>query len=339
VTRPATLAVAPVAPNLTAALPGLVLPAGLAAAAMALHVLPGLKILSPAILAVLLGIALRQLFGLPAALRPGLTVAARTLLRVAVVLLGLQVTVGQVVGLGLGVLLAVAGGLAANFLFTVWLGARMGVGRRLTRLIAVGTSVCGASAIVAANSVTGGDDEDVAYSLAAVTLFGTVAMLAMPLAAELVHAEPHVAGLWLGASIHEVAQVVGAASQLGDAAMQTATIAKMARVLMLAPLVLALAAVEHRRSRRVERARLQMPWFVFGFIGLTVLASLKTMPGWLTADAGLITSFLLAAALAALGYGMDVSAILRRGWRPLLLALLSWLAISAVSLLLLYVLA
>lgn len=315
-------------------LPGAALASGLAGAALALHSLPGLRMLSPAIMAILLGIAARQAFGLSASLRPGLALATRTLLRVAVVLLGLQVTLGQILDLGAGAVAAVLGGLAICFTATVWLGRRLGVEPKLARLIATGTSVCGASAVVAANSVTRGSDEDVAYAMAAVTVFGTLAMLVMPALAALFGLGAIPAGLWLGASIHEVAQVVGAATQLGEHTTTVATIAKMARILMLAPMVLGMAALARRRPHVGEgpHARVPVPWFVFGFVALAAVASLHVVPVVAVHDSGIAASFMLAAALGAMGFGIDLHAIRRKGARPLILAASAWLIIGTASL-------
>lgn len=319
---------------LAKAAPGVALSLSLAGAAVLMRHLPGVSILSPSALAILLGIGLRQVTGAPAFLQPGLALSVRVLLRLAVVLLGLQVTLGQVAALGFGALIAVAAGLVACYSITVWLGGKLGVAPRLTRLIAIGTAVCGASAVVAGNSVIKGEDEDVGYALATVTLFGTVAMLGMPLAALALGLDHGTAGLWLGASIHEVAQVVGAATQLDVQTVQTATVAKMARVLMLAPLVLTLAALGRAKSHgdNSPKAKVPVPWFVFGFLALAAIASLGVVPAAVTQIAGQTSAFLLATALAAMGFGMNIRALLLKGVRPLILAIVAWGIISGVSL-------
>jgi len=310
-------------------LPGLVVAMGLATAAMALRTLPGGTVLSPAILAILLGIGARQAVGMPHALRPGLAIALRSLLRLAVMLLGVQVTLSQIAALGLGVVGAVAGGLVCCFVGTLWLGKLFNVEPRLARLIAAGTAVCGASAVIAVNSVVRGDDEDVAYAVASVTVFGTIAMLATPAVAVMLGMDGGTAGLWIGASLHEVAQVVGAASQLGEHGMQVATTAKMARILMLAPLVFSLVALGPKRE--ASTAKVPVPWFVFGFLALAALRSLGMVPVTILPVVGQISGFLLATALAAMGFGIDPKQLWRRGPAPLALALSSWLLLAAVS--------
>jgi uncharacterized integral membrane protein (TIGR00698 family) len=323
----------PVFAAIAARLPGLSVAFALAGAAWMLRALPGLAALSPSILAILLGIAARQMLGSLAVLRPGLAFAVRPVLRAAVVMLGFQLTLGQVAALGWGALLAVAGGLLGCFLGTVWLGRRLGVEPRLARLIAAGTSVCGASAVVASNSVVRGEEGDVAYAMAAVTVFGTIAMLATPAAALALGLDATTAGLWTGASIHEVAQVVGAATQLGEQGLQTATVAKMARILMLAPLVLSLAAVARRGADRSEaRAKVPVPWFVFGFLALAAASSAGLVPAAVVKPAASVTGFMLAMALGAMGFGVELRDLRRKGLRPLVLAASSWLLIAGLSL-------
>src|SRR5262249_55721968 len=136
--------------------------------------------------------------------------------------------------------------------FTVWLGRQLSVDRKLTELIAAGTSICGASAVVATNTVTRASDEDVAYAVACVTVFGSASMLLYPVTAGLLQLTPHAFGLWAGASIHEIAQVVAAAFQNGVDAGNYGTIAKLSRVMLLAPLVLALGCLSAKWGQTTE---------------------------------------------------------------------------------------
>ena len=318
-----------------ARLPGLSAATLIATLAMLLHAVPGITMLSPAVLSILLGIVLRQLIGQRPSLRPGLAFCTRGLLRFAVVLLGLQVTLAQIAALGFPILLAIAASLMGCFLGTLWLGRILGVSPRLAQLIAAGTSICGASAVVAANSVIKAEEEDVAYALAAVTLFGTISMVAIPLFAALLGMDSALSGLWSGASIHEVAQVAGAASQIGDQAPRTAVIAKMVRILLLAPMILGLNATLHTNPKAKNsstNAQLAFPWFIVGFLTLVTLNSLENISPAIIRDCGLLATFALAIALAAMGFSADLQAIRRQGLRPLLLAFLAWLLIAAISL-------
>ncbi|WP_236638439.1 YeiH family protein [Mangrovicoccus ximenensis] len=199
--------------------------------------------------------ALRNTAGVHAGLAPGIGFALKKLLRLAIVLLGLQLTLAQIGGIGPGGIAAIVLTLAATLAFTKAMGRVLGVEPRLAELIAAGTSVCGASAILACNTVTRGRDEDVAYAIACVTVFGSLSMILFPLLAGPLGLAPQDFGLWAGASIHEVAQVVGTAFAGGEAAGQTGTIAKLSRVILLAPVVLSLGLMARRRDRSGPRAR------------------------------------------------------------------------------------
>ncbi len=219
-TTPLNLPIAPSAapprPALFAIVPGLLLTATIAATGFALHALPGVGTFSPMILAIVMGIAFHNLVGTPARAKPGVTFSLRRILRFAIILLGLQLTAQQVVEVGpkgLGVIVLT---LVATFVFTKWFGKLLGVDRKLAELIAAGTSICGASAVIATNTVTNAHDEDVAYAVACVTVFGSIAMFGYPLLPGVLHLSPHAFGLWAGASIHEIAQVVAATFQDGS---------------------------------------------------------------------------------------------------------------------------
>jgi uncharacterized integral membrane protein (TIGR00698 family) len=227
--------------------------------------------------------------------------------------------------------------LVSTFLFTVWLGRRLGVDGKLAELIAAGTSICGASAVIATNTVTQGRDDQVAYAVACVTVFGSLAMFLYPLLPVALHLGPHAFGLWAGSSIHEIAQVVAAAFQNGKESGDLATIAKLSRVMMLAPVVLTLGFLARWRrpeGRGAARGAAPLPWFVFGFIALIGLNSVVALPPVVQSRVVELTTFLLSVALAAMGLETDIGKLKAEGLRPLLLGAGAWLFIASFSLLL-----
>lgn len=320
------------------AVPGLVLVGGIASLAFLLRRIPGLAVFSPMILATLLGMVLHNSVGTPSWAKAGVVFSLRRILRLGIVLLGLQLMASQVaeVGLvGLGVILAT---IVATFLFTKWLGHLIGVDPKVAELIAAGTSICGASAVIATNTVTRGSDEDVAYAVACVTVFGSASMFLYPLLPALLHLNAEAFGLWSGASIHEIAQVVAAAFQDGPTAGQIATVAKLTRVMMLAPLVIALRFIAARRTAGASGAdhgpAPPMPWFVFGFIALTAANSIAPISPSAKAWIVPLTNLLLSMALAAMGLETDFRKLKAEGLKPVGLAALSWLFIAGFSLVL-----
>lgn len=310
--------------------PGTLLAAAIAALAFAARMLPGLEIFSPMILAILLGMAMQNTVGVPVRARPGVAFSLRRILRLAIILLGFQLTVEQVVEVGAAGISVIVATLVATFLFTTRLGRVMGVDRKLTELIAAGTSVCGASAIVATNTVTRASDEDVAYAVASVTVFGSLSMFLYPTLFALIRLDPHAYGLWAGASIHETAQVVAAAFQAGSDAGTFGTIAKLSRVILLAPLVLFLGWATARRSK-ADAAGVAIPWFVLGFLALVGFNSVVAMPSQVKSGIVVATTFLLSMALAAMGLETDFRKLKAKGVRPFLLGACAWLFISVFS--------
>lgn len=312
--------------------PGLVLVAMITAVAYSARGFSGLTLFSPMILAVVAGMIYSNVLGLPAHAKAGIGFSQKRLLRFAIVLLGFQLTLGQVAGIGFGGVGIVAATLGATFLFTVTLGRLIGVDRKLAQLIAAGTSICGASAIVATNIVTDARDEDVTYAVAAITLFGTIAMLGFPLLAPVLGLDQHAFGLWAGASIHEVAQVIGAGFQNGTLAGETATVAKLTRVAMLAPMVIALGVMARRGSADASGPKPPMPWFVVAFVAVVALNSLVAIPAEVRSAIALAAQVMLTMGLAAMGLHADISQLRSRGLRPLMLACSAFIFIAAFSL-------
>jgi uncharacterized integral membrane protein (TIGR00698 family) len=318
-----------------AALPGLALTGGIALLAFALRQIPGVGMFSPMILATVIGMLFHNLVGTPAICRPGVVFSLKKILRLGIILLGFQLMLSQVAAVGVVGVAIILVTLVATFVFTKSLGRVMGVDPKLAELIGAGTSICGASAVIATNTVTEGSDADVAYAVACVTVFGSLAMLIYPLLPALLHLSPRDFGLWTGASIHEIAQVVAASFQDGPAAGQFGTVAKLTRVRMLAPLVIGLGMIAARKARG-ESAKARkappMPWFVLGFIAVMLLNSAVAVAPHEKAQIVTLTNFLLSMALAAMGLETDFAKLKQEGLKPLMLAACAWIFIAGFSL-------
>ena len=309
-------------------LPGLALTGAIAAGAMLFRAVSGLQTLSPLILSIVIGMIIGNLCQPAAICRPGMTFSLKRLLRFGIILLGLQITVSQLMSLGLPGVAVVAATLAASFTAVMIAGRLLGVDRGLTGLIAAGTSVCGASAVIAANAAVRGRDEDVAYAVACVTIFGSISMLIYPLLMAPLHLDATAYGLWSGATIHEVAQVVAATFQAGTLAGEFGTIGKLARVMLLAPLVLMLALTLFRQPSGQKAGAAPFPWFVIGFLLMVIVNSAVSLPPLFSQIASQVATFLLASGLAAMGLQTQVRQLAARGLRPLALGAFGWLFIS-----------
>lgn len=291
---------------------GLAAVAGLVALAFALAgLVPGL---SPLLWAMGLGLLAAPLVRRAGGAEAGVDFAARSLLRAGVALLGLRIALGDLASLGASGVVLAAATLAVTFGFTVWLGRRLGVARGATLLIAAGCSICGAAAIAAMRSVTDAEEEDVGRAVAAVGVLGTLAMLLVPvLGTQVLGLGEERTGMWAGASIHEVAQVTAAGAAISVAALKTATLVKLVRVVLLAPTV----ALAGRGSR--TRAT-PVPPFVLAFLGLVLVRTAIPLPQELLDGAAIASLLLLAAGMGALGLQIRPRSLVAGGARPLLLA-------------------
>jgi uncharacterized integral membrane protein (TIGR00698 family) len=315
-------------------LPGVLIAVGIAVASVAVQRGLGITGLSPLILAVLAGMVIANTTGLPKAAKPGLDLAVRPLLRFGIVLLGAQLTLAQVASIGLGGIAVIVLTVSATFFFTVRVGRAIGVEPALARMIAAGTSICGASAVVATGAAAGGRSDQVATAIACVTLFGTVAMLGYPLLAGPLGLDAHAYGVWSGATVHEVAQAVAAGFAGGEVAGETATVTKLARVLMLVPVLLAVShAVRSEIPAGATRPPV-VPGFVLGFAAMVLVNSLFALPPVVKDGLSLTATLLMASALAAVGTATDLRLLVRGGAKPLALGLLAFLFVASFGMML-----
>lgn len=293
--------------------------------------------------------------GLPAAFRSGLRLCATTLLRTAIVLLGLRLSLGLAADIGWRALPVVALCVVGALLVVPWIGARAGLPSRLAALIAVGTSICGVTAVVATAPAIRADEDEVSYAVACVAIFGMIAMLLHPWLAQFFFAtDPRSAGIFLGTAIHDTSQVAGAALTFAgrhDApeALDAATITKLMRNLCLAAAIPFVAWRCARLSATTATASRKMPWhtmfplFVVGFVAMTLVRMIGDSmdrpfglfePAQWRRGLALAEEFTAPAitiVMAAVGLQTDFSRFRRLGLRPLLVGFVAAGAVGAVS--------
>ena len=324
-------------------LPGLLTVA--AATAVAFGVSRLVPAVNPSTVAVALG-ALAVNLGLHRpALHAGTHVASHRLLRIAVVLLGLQLGLTQLLHLGLGGAAVVVVTVAVTFTGTRLLGRLLGVPTARSLLIATGFSICGASAVAAMEEVAGGDDDDTSVAVALVTLCGSLAILLLPALRAPLGLDPVAFGSWVGASVHDVGQTVATANRV-PGALTSAVVVKLSRVVLLAPLVAGVSLTRRRTAPSTApdtatpgttpgttsgRRPPLLPLFVAGFLGAIALASTGLLTTPVLDAAKTLQGVLLAAALFGLGTGIHLPTLRRTGGRALLLGLLSWLLVAVVA--------
>ncbi|MGP3923670.1 YeiH family protein [Streptomyces sp. 8N616] len=322
--------------------------AGLALAALGVAAAWGVHRALPAVpmltAAVVLGLGAAHLPGVRGLVRgtgrPGLALAAKRLMRLGIVLLGLKLSLHDVLGLGWGTVAMVLAVVAATLLGTWWLGRRLGLPGDQPLLIATGYAICGASAIGAVSQVRDSDEEDVAASVALVTLCGTLAIAVLPLLQHPLGLSDAQFGGWVGAGVHDVGQVVATAQAAGPGALGDAVLVKLMRVMLLAPLVAGTALAVRRRGGGARNAAggpagprrpPLVPLFVLGFLAMAALRDTGRLPGAVVEAAGVAQELLVAAALFALGSAVHLPSLVRTGARVAALGLGAWLVIAAAS--------
>ncbi len=294
-------------------------------------VIPGV---SPLLIAIVVGALIANVVRLPDVLAPGIAVAAKRVLRIGIVLLGLSVALQDIAGLGFGMIAVVVVVVGMGILTTVWIGALMGVPRAQRLLIACGFSICGAAAVAAVDGVTDSEDEDVATAVGLVVLYGSLMIPVIPLLSGVLGLTEHQAGLWAGGSIHEVAQVVAAGGAIGSAALASAVLVKLTRVVMLAP-IMTIVGIRARRSGTAARNGKRppiVPLFVVGFVLAVLVASSGVVPEPALGALGTLETWCLSMAMFALGLGVKAKELLRVGFKPVLLGAISTVVVAATAL-------
>jgi uncharacterized integral membrane protein (TIGR00698 family) len=270
--------------------------------------------------------------------RRGIAPLARVtkkLLRVGIVLLGFSVSFGSIAALGLPLIAVVAVSLVGTLVVTTWVGRRMGLSPSRSLLIGTGTAICGASAIAAMEETAGADEEDVTVAIAMVTLFGTIALVLLPLLQGPLGLTGQQFGAWAGASVHEVGQVVAAASPAGAAVLGIAVVVKLTRVVMLAPMVAAVSVIQRMRNTNptTEGKRTPIvPLFVLGFLACVALRSTGLLPeqalSWITQ----IQVAALGAALFGMGCSVRIASLAKGSGAVLVTSTIGALFIGGITL-------
>ncbi|MDK6927103.1 putative sulfate exporter family transporter [Actinotignum timonense] len=343
------------AASLRALTPGVLLAALIAVASWGLSKL--MPLLSAMLFAIVLGMLVRNLGLIPRSANRGLTFTSKRVLRTGVVLLGLRLSIPAILGLGWGTLITIITCVTATMLISVPLSKLLRVPHASAILTAVGTSICGASAVAGTSAVVRVRNEDerdtaAATAIACVTLFGTLTLVVLPWLAHLLDLSANQAAVWMGATIHEVGQVVAAANIYGGVA-DTATAAKLGRVVCLAAVIAVVGLLERAAKQREARAAgldgaaldahghtrssaPLIPLFVLGFLIAVGIASVLENQAWAASALQIlgndVANWLLIAAMGAMGAGVHLKTIMHTGARTVLFGFLLTLVIVGIGL-------
>lgn len=333
--------------NLKVLAPGVLLCGAITLAAAGLQALElrlfGRVWLDALVLAILIGTAIRTIWSPGAPWAIGISFSARTLLEVAVVLLGATISAGALLAVGPALLIGTALVVTVALFSGYGLGRLLGLPHRMAVLVACGNAICGNSAIAAAAPVIGAEPDEVAASIGFTAVLGVGVVLALPLLSVLLALNPTAFGVFAGLTVYAVPQVLAATAPISTLSAQTGTLVKLVRVLLLGPVVIGLAVLT-RSSVRIEPGQAvapdkvwhglhrHMPWFIFGFVALLTARSLGLIPAILLPAISSVATWMTIIAMAALGLGVDVRSVARSGVRVIATVTASLIVLGALAL-------
>lgn len=289
------------------------------------------------VLAILVGALVRTVWNPSQRWTPGISFSAKTLLEIAVVLLGASVSVGAIVSAGPLLLVGIAAVVVIAIAASYGMGRLLGLPHRMAVLVACGNSICGNSAIAAVAPVIGADGKEVAASIAFTAVLGVLVVLGLPFLPALIHISEVQYGVLAGLTVYAVPQVLAATAPIGAIALQLGTLVKLVRVLMLGPMIVVLTLVTRRRTDGGAATAGRMPWhklvpwFIDGFLLLAVLRSFGLLPEAVLAPAATAATALTVISMAALGLSTDLGSVARAGGRVTAAVTLSLLVLGAIS--------
>ncbi len=330
-------------------IPGLLVALGIAGIAYSLGRL--IPVVGGPVFGITLGILVASLWKIPTGFGKGLKFTSKYVLQLAVILLGFEMNMASVIRVGQQSIWVIFLTLTAAFLTVTLAGRALGIRRKLTALIGVGTAICGGSAIAAASSAIDADDQEISYSISTIFLFNVIAVFLFPIIGHLLKLTDTGFGMWAGTAINDTSSVVAAAYTYSTTAGNFATVVKLTRSLMIVPVTLALALLYARMNRQKTEgmpadaatpdvhgdkpgfnlARI-FPWFILGFLIASLISTFSLLPKEAIVALSQTGRFLIITAMAAIGLNTNLQAFRKAGPRALMLGAATWFVVMAASL-------
>ena len=292
------------------------------------------------VFAILIGVCWRNTVGISPSMVSGIGFTSKKLLQWSIIGLGFGLSFTQVVQTGIESLWVTLITIAVAFVVAYFLGRALNIGRNMRTLIGAGTAICGGSAIAAVAPIIKPQDHETALAISTIFLFNIVAVVVFPFMGHTLQMSDLGFGLWAGTAINDTSSVVAAAYSYSNEAGDYATIVKLTRAGMIIPLCISLALLqarmESKAGNRINLVRI-VPWFIVGFLLASAIRSSGMLPAMWLPHIQQVALFLMVMALAAVGLTTDFKSIVKTGWKPLVLGLGVWVAVSLSSLAVQYV--
>lgn len=283
------------------------------------------------VFAILIGVVVRSVFGLAPRYFAGVRFCGKTVLEIAIVLLGGSISAQAIGSAGGGLVVAIVAVVCISLFVSYHIGRALGLSEHLSTLVACGNSICGNSAIAATAPVIEARSDDVAASISFTAVLGVLFVFVLPLLHAGLGLSATQYGIFSGLTVYAVPQVLAATAPAGALAVQVGTLVKLIRVLMLGPVIFTLALLGGRaRETRLPISQV-VPWFIIGFIVMMIARSFGLLPEFALGSMKTASSFLTILAMAALGLSVDIRNVMHVGGRVVVAALLSLMFLSMLS--------
>lgn len=283
------------------------------------------------VLAIVIGVAIRSMLTLPQATDAGIRFSGKTLLEIAIALLGASLSLSILRGAGAFVIIGIAALVILSLFGSYAIGRAFSLSPKLAALIAAGNSICGNSAIAATAPAIGAKAEDVAAAIGFTAVLGVIAVMLLPFLPEMLGMDAKAYGVFAGLTVYAVPQVLAATAPFGTVAVQAGTIIKLIRVLMLGPTIILLSLIFNRKDKTELSLQKMVPWFIIGFVLMIMARSFGLIPEVLLDPISQITNVLTIMAMAALGLSVDIRSLRHSGGKVILAATLSVLLLGVLS--------
>ncbi|RSD29029.1 YeiH family protein [Mesobacillus subterraneus] len=297
-----------------------------------------------AVIAIVIGILIRQFLGVPAIFEYGINYTLKKLLKLAIILLGFSLSFAQIFKVGLNSLIIVLVAVVAGVFLTYFVGRLFGLQGNIPLLISLGTGICGATAIATTGPIIKAKDEDIVYAVNTIFAFNVLAVLFYPLIGHLLSLPDNQFGVWAGTAIHDTSSVVAAGYSYSNTAGDASVVVKLIRTLMLVPVAVILSIYISIKSAKMDRGANQVkiskvfPFFIIIFAGAAALNTIAPLPKTFVDTTADLAKFIILMVMASVGLGTNFIKIKSVGIRPLIVGLLSSVIMGSISLILVKVL-
>lgn len=312
-------------------------------ALVSLYLSKYVPLINDVIFAIVIGALVKNSVGVSGQLQPGLNYCLKKLLKLAIVLLGLQLSFLQVIKTGGQALAIIVICVAVAMTLTYYIGKKLGLSDTLATLIGMGTAICGATAIVATGPVIEAEEQDISLAVATIFVFNTIALFVYPLLGHFLSLSDAAFGAWVGTAVHDTSSVVATGFAYSNQAGAIATVVKLTRTVLLVPLVFIVGIIYNNKkqdrtpgeARSISYSQM-FPWFVLGFLGIALLNTVGVFPKEFTGFFTPVTKFLILMVMAAIGLGLDIAKMRRIGLTFLYAGLFASVIMAVFSLSLIY---